>query len=102
MISEKQAAQLVHQHINRLPPSGPHQPEMIVIRVVERPLDWIVYWTSKSYWENPDNDQTFAANAPYLVSREDGTLFETEAVSPIEDGILATEHKIQKQLQRGV
>jgi len=102
VITEKQAEQLVYEHINRPCPSWPDKPEMIVLRVVERPLDWIVYWTSRTYWENPDSGQTLAGHAPYLVSREDGTLFETGAVPPIEDRILAAEHKIQKHLQRRV
>jgi hypothetical protein len=102
MISEQQAEQLVYQHINRPWPAWPDKPEMIVIRVVERPLDWIVYWTSKADWENPDSDHVPTGNAPYLVSREDGTLFETGPASPIEDCILATEHKIQKHLLRKI
>ncbi len=102
MITEEQAEQLVYEHINRPSPSWPDKPEMIVLRVVERPLDWIVYWTSKPFWENPGSDTAVSVHAPYLIAREDGTLFETVAVPPIEDRILAAEHKLQQHLKRRV
>jgi len=102
MITEQQAKQLVYQHINRPLPSWPDKPEMIVIRVIERPLDWIVYWTSRPQWENPDANQTFTSHGPCLVSRADGTLFETSMVPPIEDQILAVEHKIGTHSRRRV
>jgi hypothetical protein len=75
---------------------------MIVIRVVERPLDWIVYWTAKSFWEHPEGDPLFTCNGPILVSRADGSLFETGILPPVEDRILATEHLIQQQVARRV
>jgi hypothetical protein len=102
MIPEQQAKHLVYQHINRPLPSWPAKPEMMVIRVNERPLDWIVYWTSRPHWENPNDGQTFTGHGPCLVSRADGTLFETSIVPPIEDQILAVEDRIETHLRRGV
>ena len=98
MITEQQAEELVYERINRPSPAWPDKPEMVVIRVVERPLNWIVYWTSKTHWENPEADQAPIGNGPILVSRADGTLVETNPIPPIEHHILAVEQQIEAHL----
>ena len=74
-------------------------PEMIITRVAERPLCWVVYYTSRPYHETREARFAIAGNGPYLVSREDGTLFTTGTAPPIEERILAAEQKLQAHLQ---
>jgi hypothetical protein len=75
MITQKQAEQLVYDHINLPWPSWPDKPEMVVTRIVERPLGWVISWTTRPAKENPGSSHALAGNAPYLVSRADGAMF---------------------------
>jgi hypothetical protein len=99
MITKQQAEQLVYEHINAPSPQWPDMPEMIVVHTDERELGWVVYWTSRPYHETGEIQHAIAGNAPYLVCRQDGTLFETGTAPPIEERILAAEHRLKAHLQ---
>ncbi len=84
MITQQQAEQLVCERINAPDPQWPDKPEMIVVQIDERESVWVVYWTSRPYHETRDIQHAIAGNAPYLVCRKEGTLFETSTVPSIE------------------
>lgn len=99
MITQQEAEQLVYQQINRPSPDWPEKPEMIVLHSIERPLGWIVYWTTRIFHETGDTRHAIAGNSPYFVGREDGTVLVTGTAPPIEQRILAAEQKLQAHLQ---
>lgn len=99
MITKQQAEQLVYERINAPNPLWPDMPEMIVVHTDERESGWVVYWTSRLYHETGEMQYARAGNAPYLVCRDDGTLFETGTAPPIEERILAAERRLQAHLQ---
>jgi hypothetical protein len=99
MITQHQAEQLVYERINRSDAAWPDKPEMILLRTDRRESGWVVYWTSRPYHETGEIEHAIAGNAPYLVCREDGTLFETGTAPPIEERIRAAERRLQTHLQ---
>ena len=102
MITKQQAEQLVYERINAPSPQWPDMPEMIVVHTDERELGWLVYWTSRPYHETGEFQHAIAGNAPYLVCRRDGTLFETGTAPPIEERILAAERSLKAHLQSSI
>ena len=99
MITKQQAEQLVYERINAPNPQWPDMPDMIVLHIDERESGWVVYWTSRPYHETGEIQHAIAGNAPYLVCREDGALFETGTAPPLEERIRAAERRLQTHLQ---
>jgi hypothetical protein len=100
MITQTKAEQLVYQHINRPRTDWPDMPEMIIVRVVERPLGWVIGWTSRPAAENPGSSHALAGNAPFLVSREDGTFFPMPyRMNSYEERLRDAESQLQAYLQ---
>ena len=77
MFSKEQAIALIYSRINQPNPQWPDKPEMVVVLVEERELGWLVYYDSGRHQETKDVRDALAGNAPFLVSKEDGTVFET-------------------------
>src|SRR5687767_10258277 len=102
MITQQHAEQLVYERINAPNPQWPDMPEMIVVHTEERDSGWVVYWTSRAWHESRDVRHAIAGNGPYLVCREDGTLFETGSAPPMEDRIRDAEHRLQEHAQRRI
>ncbi len=100
MITREQAEQLVYERINAPNPQWPDKPEMTITETQERETGWLVYWTTRQWHETRDIRHAIAGNGPYLVCREDGTLFETGTVPPIEERIRDAERRLQAHLQR--
>src|SRR6476661_6399082 len=98
MITRETAEKLVYERINTRDPNWPDKPEMIVVRVDEHPLGWVVFYTSRLHHETGDFRLSVAGNAPYLVSREDGALFETGTAPPFEARLRAAEQKLRAHL----
>ena len=98
MITRKTAEKIVHERINVPDPEWPDKPEMIVVRVDEHELGWVVFYTSRTYQQTGDSRFAIAGNAPYLVSREDGSLFETGTAPPFEARLRAAEQKLRAHL----
>ena len=73
MITQEQAEQLVYQHINRRSANRSDMSEMIITKVTERPLGWVIAYDSRLFRETREIRHAIAGNIPYLVSREDGT-----------------------------
>lgn len=99
MIVKQQAEKLVYEQINAPRPDWPDMPEMVVLCTDERESGFLVYWTSRLWLETGDIRHAIAGNSPYLVCKEDGTLFETGSCPPIEDRIREAEHRLQMHLQ---
>ena len=98
MITRETAERMVYERINTPDPNWPDRPEMIVVRVDEHELGWVVFYTSRRYHETGDFRLAIAGNAPYLVSREDGALFETGTAPPFEARLRSAEQKLRAQL----
>jgi hypothetical protein len=99
MITQQQAERLVYERINAPNPQWPDMPEMVVLHSEERELGWVVYWTSRPWHETRDIRYAIAGNGPYLVCRDDGTLFETGTAPPIEDRIRDAEGRLREHLR---
>jgi len=67
---------------------------MVITRVEERELVWVVYYDSRRHLETGDFRDALAGNAPYLVAREDGSLWETGTARPIEEYIRDAEQQL--------
>jgi hypothetical protein len=98
MITREQAELLVYERISAPDPYWPDKPEMIVTRVDDHELGWIVYYDSRPHYETGEFRFALAGNAPYLVSREDGSLFETGTAPPFEEWLRSAEHRLRTHL----
>jgi hypothetical protein len=100
MITQEQAKQLVYEHINRRDPSWPDRPEMIIVRVEVHELGWLIFYDSKPHHETGEFQHAIAGNAPYLVSREDGSMFVTGTAPPFEDRLREAERELRAHLKQ--
>lgn len=98
MITREQAERLVYERINAPCTSWRDKPELIVTRVEEHELGWIVCYDSRPHHETGDFRFTIAGNAPFLVSSEDGSLFETGTAPPFADRLRAAEQNLRAHL----
>lgn len=98
MVTRARAEAIVLERINQPDPHWPEKPRMVITRVEERELGWVVYYDSQRHHETGDFQDALAGNAPYLVAREDGSLWETGTAKPIEEHIREAE---QRLLARG-
>jgi hypothetical protein len=98
MITRKQAEQVVYEHMNVRNPQWPDMPEMIIVRVEEHELGWVMYYTSRIFHETGNLRHALAGNAPYLVSREDGTMIPTGTAPPFAERLRAAEQKMREHL----
>jgi hypothetical protein len=101
MITQEMARQAVYDRINAPDPwwpKGQERPEMVIVRVEDHPLGWVFYYDSRPHHETGDFRYAIAGNAPFLVSRDDGTLWSTGTRPPIEDRILEAEKKLRAHL----
>src|SRR5579859_7885168 len=98
MITREQAEKVVYERINAPDRSWPDKPEMVVVRIDEHALGWVVFYTSRAYHETGDSRSAISGNAPYLVSRDDGALFETGTAPPFEARLRAAEMKLRAHL----
>jgi hypothetical protein len=99
MITQIQAEQLVYERINRPDASWPDKPEMIVTRVDQHELGWLIFYTSRPYHETGDFRFAIAGNAPFLVSHEDGTMFPTGTAPSFAERVREAEQKLRAHLQ---
>ena len=99
MITQKQAEQLVYEEINRFLSASPDMPEMVIRRIEERPLGWVIYYTTRRHQETGDSQYMLIGGAPYFVSSEDGTLYGLGPVPLIQKKILEVERKLQEGLR---
>ena len=99
VITRAEAEQLVYQRINRPDPYWANKPEMIVVRVDEHELGWLVFYDSRPHQEAGDFRFAIAGNAPYLVSRHDGTMFATGTAGPFEERVHEAEHKLRSHME---
>ena len=51
---------------------------------IEDDFGWVFFYQSKAYLDTGDFSHALAGNAPLLVSRLDGSLYETGTARPIE------------------
>jgi hypothetical protein len=89
---------LVYERINAPDPYWRDKPEMIVTRVEDHELGWIVCYDTGPHHETGEFRFAIAGNAPYLVSCEDGSLFETGSAPPFEERLRSAEQKLRAHL----
>jgi hypothetical protein len=97
VITRAEAEAIVYQRINLPDPYWPEKPEMVITQVDERELGWVVYYDSRRHLETGDFRDALAGNAPYLVVRDDGSLWETGTAPPIEARIREAEQRFLAQ-----
>jgi len=98
MITREQAERFVYERINAADPYWRDKPEMVVVRVDEHELGWVVFYDSRPHHETGEFRFAIAGNAPCLVSRDDGTLFETGTAPPFEERLRSAEQKLRAHL----
>lgn len=68
---------------------------MIVVRIEEHELGWLVFFDSRPHHETGDLQFAIAGNAPYLVSRRDGTMFPTGTGAAFEERVREAEASLR-------
>ncbi len=94
MITKAQAETIVSERINQPDPYWPEKPEMVITRVEERELGWVIYYDSRRHVESGDYRDALAGNAPYFVARDDGSLWDTGTAAPLEERIREAERRL--------
>jgi len=86
MITKEQARGLVEKKIYDQCIELPDDDEITILEqeTIEKPWDWIFFYTSRKWHETNDDVYTIAGNAPILVERATGKLFETGTACSIE------------------
>ena len=68
-------------------PEENHELVILGDQTIEGEFGWVFFWTSRTHQESGDIQHALVGNAPFLVSRKDGSLHETGTALPIEDYI---------------
>ena len=97
MITQQQAERLVYGHLNRL--GARDMPEMIIVRVAEHELGWLIFYDSRPHHETQDSQYAMPGTGPFLVSREDGMMFPVSTAGPFEERVREAEKKLTAHLQ---
>jgi hypothetical protein len=97
MITQQQAERLVYEHLNR--PGARGMPEMIIVRVAEHELGWLIFYDSRPHPETQDSRYAMPGTAPFLVSREDGKMFPVGSAAPFEERVREAEQKLRAHLR---
>lgn len=85
MITKEEAFESVRQRIADLQEEIPSEDELIILeqKTVEKEWGWVVFWTSR-LWNEGGFKYALAGNAPFIVQRKDGKLFETGTAHSID------------------
>jgi hypothetical protein len=68
--------------------------------VEEHELGWLIFYDSQPHHETGELQHAIAGNAPYLVSREDGSMVVTGTAPPFEDRLREAERELRAHLKR--
>ena len=95
MINFEQAKAIVRGYLDKLDISTGEPSAIVDKATIVRPDGWVFFYNSKAYLETGDVRDMFAGNAPVIVSKDEGTLYETGTAYPIEHYI----EKYEKQVR---
>ena len=86
IITKEKARVLVEKKIDDLRIELLDDDEIIILdqETIEKPWGWVFFYTSRKWFETNDVIYAIAGNAPILVEKATGTLFETGTAYPIE------------------
>lgn len=86
MITKDKAKDRVQKKIAELCIELPDDDEIIILEqeTIDRPWGWVFFYTSRKWYETSDDIYAIAGNAPILVEKATGTLFETGTAHSIE------------------
>lgn len=86
MITKEQARTLVEKKIHAKYLDLPDDDEVIILELetIDKPWGWIFFYTSRKWIETNDDLYALAGNAPILVEKATGKLFETGTAYSIE------------------
>ena len=79
-ITRQQAQEIIEQRL-----AGSNPPVLIMPEAtIEKDWGWVFFYDSKEYLEGRGDDGWLCGNAPYIVERSTGTVYETGTADPIE------------------
>ena len=78
-ISKQQAQEIIEQRLQGASPAVAVIPEA----TIEKPWGWVFFYDSVAHLEGKDEDGWLCGNAPYIVERETGMVYETGTADPI-------------------
>jgi len=86
MMTKEEATVLVRKKINAQSLNLPDDDEIIILEqdTIDKPWGWIFFYTSRKWYETNDIDYAIAGNAPIIVEKETGKLYETGTAYSIE------------------
>jgi hypothetical protein len=88
MIDYPAARLLVQDRLSlKGPPASGDEWIILDERTIGRDWGWVFFYDSRRYQETGESRFLVADNSPYLVRREDGSLFQTGTSYPIEEYI---------------
>lgn len=84
MINKEQAEKIVYKHLALLEKESGVQLKLINTETIEKEFGWIFFYNSKKYIETGEFRYMLAGNAPIIVNKKDGSLYETGTSQPID------------------
>lgn len=87
MIVESDAKYIASQYLEKLESEVGEPLEIVDKETIERSFGWIFFYNSKKYLESGELSYMLAGNAPFIIDRNNGELYETGTAKPIEEYI---------------
>src|SRR5712692_1180376 len=84
MISRSAARDIAKAYIANLSNSMRLELALWEKETIEKPFGWVFFYDSKSFVEFGDDSDPLAGNAPIIVDRRTGSIYETGTSKPIE------------------
>lgn len=96
MITKEQAKSLFEREINAPDPTGTKKIKLVIIdnETIEKKWGWVFFYNTEDYLKTGDIYEALVGNAPYIVNRYTGELFETGTAYDIEEYIKEYESKL--------
>ena len=96
MITKKQAKALVEKMINAQDSTGTKTTKLVILdnETIEKKWGWVFFYNTENYLKTGDFYEALAGNAPCIVNRYTGELFETGTAYDIEEYINEYESKL--------
>lgn len=89
MISKEKAREIAAEELCGRPEWLPEDDELIIVDevTIERPWGWVFFSTSRKWKETNDIRYAIAGNAPVIIEKTTGRLFQTGTAMAIENYI---------------
>jgi hypothetical protein len=96
MITKEQAKSLVEREINAPDPTDTKKIKLVILdnETIEKKWGWVFFYNTEDYLKTGDIYEALVGNAPYIVNRYTGELFETGTAYDIEEYIKEYESKL--------